>query len=126
MRFEEILNCNHKGCLNVADGINGKCLMHSKKERGFLELKRERAALCNCGEEIGYYNPWGFSICDSELRTLATIEPGNSVSVVCAKCQRVTDINVDQINLPAMPEKPDSSVICLNSAREQKTMELNA
>tara|TARA_R100000664_G_C2696392_1_gene98455 strand:+ start:250 stop:630 length:381 start_codon:yes stop_codon:yes gene_type:complete len=126
MRFEEILNCKVKNCLHVADGINGKCLKCSKSETGFEQLKHERAELCNCGEEIGYYNPWGFSICDGKLETLATIEPGNMVSVVCAKCQQVTDLKVEQINLPAMPQKSESSVICLNSARMQKTMELNA
>mgnify|MGYP003645496824 CR=1 FL=1 len=125
MRFDDILNCKNKNCLNVADGINAKCLMHSQNEEGFKELKHERAELCNCGNEIGFYSPWGFAICDSELNTLATIEPCNRVLVICANCQRESDLKVEEINLPTMPQKSDPSVICLNSAREQKTMELN-
>lgn len=103
MQFENIVECVEKGCSEVADGINGFCLKHSSKEKGFEALRESRAHLCNCGSHLGYYNPWGFAICDDSMETVALIEPGNDVSVTCRTCGSITDITVIQAVLPPMP-----------------------
>ncbi|MAB56126.1 MAG: hypothetical protein CL524_01115 [Aequorivita sp.] len=113
MRMEEIRNCRRDGD-QVADGLEGFCLQYSKGKEGFDQLLEERAELCNCGNHLGYYTPWGFSIRDPKLQTLATVEPDNCVSVVCQSCGDVRDIQVLQAMLPPMPLNDGGIVIKLS------------
>ena len=104
MQFENIISCSEKGCCEVADGTGGFCLKHSNKETDFEALKESRAHLCNCGSHLGYYTPWGFSICDTEsLDIIALIEPSNDVSMTCQSCGSISDVTVIQAMLPPVP-----------------------
>jgi hypothetical protein len=113
MRMEEIRNCRRDET-QVADGLEGFSLQYSKGKEGFDQLLEERAELCRCGSHLGYYTPWGFSIRDADLNTLATVEPGSSVSVICQSCKDVQDIQVLQAMLPPMPLNDGGIVIKLS------------
>ena len=113
MRMSEIKNCR-KDDNQIADGLDGFCLQYSKGKKGFSKLLEDRAESCNCGSHLGYYTPWGFSIRDKKLSTLATVEPDNSVSMVCQACDDVRDIQVLQAMLPPMPMNDGGIVIKLS------------
>jgi len=97
MNIESIIEC--KVCTEPTTRT-GYCLQHSSNCEGFEELKEEHAELCNCGHHLGYYSLFGFNLVSeaprNRMKITATIEPGNSISVVCSKCDRQTDVVVGE------------------------------
>ena len=98
MKIEAIQEC--KVSQEPADGLQGFSLRHSQHLEGFKEMLEEKAELCRCGHHLGYYTYFGFSLVSeaprNRYKTIATIEPGNSASLVCSKCDRSVDVSVPE------------------------------
>ena len=106
---QDIQNCNVANCYEPADGIEGACLKCSKGKPGYENLKLERAELCKCGTHLGYWTPLGFNLVHPNMDTLATVDPGSEMTVVCRSCQHETSVIVLAGRLPPLPLKPSAT-----------------
>ena len=99
MNIKSIVSC--KTC-DEPTTRTGYCLRHSSKCEGYEDLKEEHAESCNCGHHLGYYGLFGFSLVSeaprNRMKIIATVEPGSTISVVCSKCDRQTDVKVEAID----------------------------